>query len=57
MIGTDSIADRPETIGAQPRGELELDAANQRRAVKYQRGIKLHQRRAGADLGVRIGAA
>src|SRR5580700_273980 len=54
MVGADRLGDRPEPVAAEQFGEAALDAADKRRTREDQRGVELHKRGAGADLGVGI---
>ena len=57
MIRANRIGDMGETIAHQQFGDSVLDPPHQARPFEHQGGVDLHQRGAGADLGIGIRGA
>ena len=55
VIGANNFGDIGEAVPFQVGRQVAVDGINQPRPFEYQRRIELHQRRAGADLGVGVG--
>ncbi len=57
MLGADRFGQAGEAVAAQQLGQAGLDPRDQPGSLVDQRRVQLHQRRAGADLGVGVGGA
>ena len=57
VIEPHRLAHGAQPVALQAIQQFALDAAHQARPLEHQRGIELHQGRAGADLGIGVGPA
>ena len=55
--GRDRFGHGGESVGAQPRRELALDARHQPRTLVDEPGVELHRARSRPNLRIRVGAA